>query len=106
MLLPHLAFVKGPRQIDAMPFHRCTINHEDGSPMAADITVALEEMAPDDAAAWHGTVTITHLVNLVAGKRYQLVLDDGRRGLFVVRRNTFAGGEQRAVAIYGSGPLR
>jgi hypothetical protein len=89
-----------------MAFHHCSICHEDGKPVATDITVALEEMTPAGAPDWHGTITVTHLVDLTAGKRYQLVLDDGRKGLFVVRRNTFAGGEQRAVAIYGAGPLK
>ncbi|HTR21837.1 MAG TPA: hypothetical protein VMH88_13370 [Gemmatimonadales bacterium] len=89
-----------------MPFHRCTLCYEDGKTMATDITVALEEMTPADATGWFGTISVTHPVDLVAGRRYQLVLDDGRRGTFVVRRNTIAGEEQRAIAIYGMGPLR
>jgi len=90
-----------------MPFHHCTICHEDGTPMAEKVTVSLEDdFEPSERVAWHGTVSVTHLIDLTAGKQYQLVLDDGRRGPFVVRRNTFAGGDQRAVAIYGVGPLK
>lgn len=88
-----------------MPFHRCTICQEDGAVVATDITVALGDPKPDAPAEWYGTITITHLVPLVAGQRYQLILDDGRRGIFSVRRNTFAGDVNRAVAILGLGPL-
>jgi hypothetical protein len=89
-----------------MPFHRCTICLEDGSVVAQDISVALSDSKPEAPDEWFGTITITHLVSLAAGQRYQLVLDDGRKGMFSVRRNTFAGDINRAVAIQGLGPLR
>jgi hypothetical protein len=89
-----------------MPFHRCMIRQEDGTVVARDITVALGDPKPDAPEDWYGTLTITHLVSLVGGQRYQLVLDDGRTGMFSVRRNTFAGDVNRAVAIQGLGPLR
>lgn len=89
-----------------MPFHRCVICHEDGSQVAKDVDVTLEEIERDGVVEWIGTITVTHLANLVAGQRYRLELDDGRTGEFFVRRNTFAGGMNRAVAIYGTGPLQ
>jgi hypothetical protein len=89
-----------------MSFHRCMICQEDGNVVVKDITVALGEQKPDAPDDWYGTITVTHVVPLVAGQRYQLVLDDGRKGPFSVRRNTFAGDVNRAVAIIGLGPLR
>ena len=89
-----------------MPFHRCAIYLEDGSDLAKDVDVALEETERDGVPEWHATITVTHLTSLAAGQRYRLVLDDGRTGEFVVRRNTFAGGMNRAVAIQGMGPLK
>jgi hypothetical protein len=88
-----------------MPFHNCTVCLDDGDVMAKNVTVSLDETKEGDAAEWHGTLTITHQVGLTAGQRYHLILDDGRRGVFVVRRNTFAGDINRAVSIHGMGPL-
>lgn len=87
-----------------MPFHRCTIHKDDGTTLAESVDVNLE--ASRDGSAWHGTITVTHLTSLPAGQRYHITLDDGRKGDFMVRRNTFAGGTSRAVAIQGMGPLR
>ena len=89
-----------------MPFHRCEIRQEDGSALAQDVDVMLEETPRDGLSAWYGTITATDLITLVAGQRYRLVLDNGRSGDFVVQRNTFAGGVNRAVAIHGLGPLQ
>lgn len=89
-----------------MPFHRCAINKDDGSTLAASVDVMIEELERPGGSEWHGTISTTHLVTLEAGQRYKLVLDDGRSGEFMVRRNTFAGGTNRAVAIQGMGPLR
>ena len=88
-----------------MSFHRCTICEDDGSLVVKDVTVALEETERDATTLWYGTITVSHLANLVAGQRYRLVLDDGRTGEFTVRRNTFAGETNRAVAVDGTGPL-
>jgi hypothetical protein len=88
-----------------MPFHRCTICLEDGTVVAKDVSVALSDPKPEAPDEWYGTITVTHLVSLTAGQRYQLVLDDGRMGMFSVRRNTFAGDINRAVAIQGMGAL-
>jgi len=88
-----------------MPFHRCTICKDDGSQLAESVDVNLE-LSQDDGTEWHGTMTITHLTGLEAGRRYTIILDDGRIGEFMVRRNTFAGGTSRAVAIQGMSPLR
>jgi len=88
-----------------MPFHRCTIHLDDGSTLADAVDVNVVEMQRD-GSEWHGTMTITHLTDLETGRRYRIVLDDGRSGEFMVRRNTFAGGTDRAVAIQGMGPLR
>lgn len=87
-----------------MAFHRCAICQDDGTVVIQDVTVALEE-TQRGATGWYGTVTVTHLATLVPGQRYRLVLDDGRAGEFLVRRSTFAGETNRAVAIHGTGPL-
>jgi len=89
-----------------MPFHRCAICLDDGSVLAKDVDVALEEMDRDGAPQWYGTITVTHVTTLSAGQKYRLMLDDGRTGEFLVRRNTSAGGASRAVAIHGMSPLR
>lgn len=89
-----------------MPFHRCAIRKEDGSTLAESVDVMVEEVERPTGPGWHGSMTITHLLVLEAGQHYRLVLDDGRTGEFMVRRNTFAGGTNRAVAIQGLGPLR
>ena len=89
-----------------MVFHRCTIHAQDGTALTGNVTVTLVEAAEEGGAKWHGTISTTHLTNLTAGQHYRLVLDDGRVGEFLVRRNTFAGGEDRAVAIHGTGPLK
>ncbi len=89
-----------------MPFHRCAIRQDDGTDVAQDVQVSLEETTREGVVEWHATITVTHLTNLVAGQKYRLVLDDGRSGDFLVRRNTYAGGENRAVAIHGMGPLQ
>ena len=91
-----------------MPFHRCTIHQEDGSLVAENVNLTIEEMDREGVRDWYGTVSVTHLTALMAGQRYRLTLDDGRTGEFMVRRNTFAGGgggADRAVAIHGTGPL-
>ena len=85
-----------------MPFHHCTIRRADGTEVAKDVKVSLQDGAPE----WHGTITVTHPIDLVAGQRYGLLLDDGRIGDFLVRRNTVAGDVTRSVAIFGMGPLK
>jgi hypothetical protein len=87
-------------------FHRCEIIDAEGRVMASDIRVALEESTPAAASPWYGTITVTHLTTLTAGQIYRIVLDDGRSGTFRVRRNTFAGDVNRAVAIDGMEPLQ
>ena len=88
-----------------MAFHKCTICAPDGTVLAKDVQLALEA-GRSDADKWYGTLTVTHLSNLEAGKQYLLMLDDGRKGSFAVRRNTFAGEVTRAVAIQGATPLQ
>jgi 2-oxoglutarate dehydrogenase complex dehydrogenase (E1) component-like enzyme len=85
-----------------MQFHRCAIRMDDDTVVATDIQIALDDTNRDD---WYGTITLTHVVGLTAGKKYRLILDDGRSGPFLVRRNTSAGDVGRAVAIHGMGPL-
>ena len=85
-----------------MHFHRCAIHLDDGSAVATDIQVALDDTTRDD---WYGTITLTQVVVLTAGQKYRLTLDDGRSGPFLVQRNTSAGDAGRAVAIHGMGPL-
>ncbi len=85
-----------------MPFFRCTICQDDGSPIAKNVTVMLAETKRDE---WYGTITAAHLTSLGSGERYLLQLEDGRKGEFLVRRNTQAGDVDRAIAIRGTGPL-
>ena len=87
-------------------FHRCEIRDADGRMMASDVQVALEERTSGAAGAWYGTITVTHLATLTAGQTYRIRLDDGRAATFRVRRNTFAGDVNRAVAIDGMEPLQ
>ncbi|HJQ65758.1 MAG TPA: hypothetical protein VJ816_05245 [Gemmatimonadales bacterium] len=89
-----------------MPFHRCAICLADGSVVAHEVDVSIDEVNRNGVNEWFGTITVTHLASLAAGQRYVLKLDDGRTGEFLVRRNTFAGGINRAVAIQGLGALR
>jgi hypothetical protein len=88
-----------------MAFHHCTIALPDGQVVARDVTVSLQQTLAEGVQKWYGTLTVTHLAALEAGQRYRLTLDDGRSGEFMVRRNTFAGETNRAVAIDGVGPL-
>lgn len=89
-----------------MAFHRCEICRDDESPVAKEVTVAIEETESEGVAEWYGTLKGAGLGDLVAGQRYRITLDDGRTGEFLVRRNTYAGETNRAVAIHGTGPLR
>lgn len=89
-----------------MPFHRCAVCEEDGRIVCQEVTVMLEETRRETADEWYGTITVTHRTPLEPGRRYRLMLDDGRTGEFLVRRNTFAGETNRAVSIHGASPLR
>lgn len=84
-----------------MSFHSCTIYREDGAIVAEKVRVNVEEMA----AGWRATISASHLADIIAGERYRMVLDDGRAGAFSVRRNTYAGGTDRAIACDGIGAL-
>ena len=85
-----------------MPFFRCTICNCGGDAVAQDITVSLGATERDN---WFGTITAEHLTSLTAGERYNMTLEDGRTGEFLVQRNTAAGQEDRAISIRGAGPL-
>ena len=86
-----------------MPFYHCTICNEDGSQIAEDVRVVIE--IGGTGAGWYGTITATQLTGLTAGRTYRIVLGDGRRGCFRVKRNTTAGEVDRAIAITGTEPL-
>ena len=85
-------------------FHQCEIRDEKGDVVAREVRVALEERT--GGSGWYGTITVTHLATLAPGQTYRLTLDDGRSAAFRVRRNTFAGDVNRAVAIDGMEPLQ
>jgi hypothetical protein len=89
-----------------MPFYSASIYKEDGSVCCQGVMVALERMERDGAADWFGTISATEGMELMAGQKYRLVLTDGRSGEFMVRRNTSAGGQERAVSLQGMGPLK
>ena len=86
-----------------MAFHNCTVQSADGEVVATDLCVNVEESGGD--GNWYGTISVTHVVTLEAGHTYRLVLGDGRTGEFCVQRNTFVGGEDRAVSFRGVGSL-
>lgn len=86
-----------------MAFHNCTVHKATGDVVATQVRVNVEEAGGKED--WYGTISVTHLVALEAGQTYRLVLDDGRTGEFRVQRNTYAGGEDRAVSFRGLGPL-
>lgn len=88
-----------------MAFHRCSVRTDDGTVVCDGVSVSLEETERDGERTWHGTLSVTHTTALSAGQTYVLRLDNGRSAPFIVRRNTFAGGPDRAVAIYGQAPL-
>ena len=71
--------------------HRCTISHSNGSVVARDVPLTLEETDQDGKPTWYGTLNSPQILLLTAGQKYQLKLDDGRTGTFSVRRNTSAG---------------
>jgi hypothetical protein len=54
-----------------MPFHRCTIRHQDGTLVARDVEVMIEETERQGAVEWYGTVTVVHPVNLAPSERYR-----------------------------------
>ncbi len=82
------------------------ISRDDGTVVARDIELALDEGERDGSPEWWGTMMAPTLASMSAGQTYRIVLGDGRTGEFVVRRNTLASGVDRAVAIRGMGPLR
>ncbi|HEX9632325.1 MAG TPA: hypothetical protein VGA02_07645 [Gemmatimonadales bacterium] len=88
-----------------MPFYRCEICQADGTTVARDVMVTIDETTRSGGHEWYGTITISHLNALAAGQAYRITLADGRTGEFTVRRNTLAGGTDRAVAIHGTSPL-
>ncbi len=86
--------------------HRCTISQPaNGSIVARDVPITLEETDRDGEPAWYGTLNSPQVLLLTAGQKYQLKLDDGRTGTFFVQRNTSAGEAGRAIAIRGVGGL-
>jgi hypothetical protein len=89
-----------------MPFFNGTIYKDDGSVCCEQVMVSLEQAERTGGPEWYGTVQSRQAIDLVAGKRYRLLLADGRTGDFTVRRNTSAGGEARAIAIQGMSPLK
>jgi hypothetical protein len=87
-----------------MAFHRCKICKLDGQLVCVSATVNLEEVK-GAMTEWYGTISAAELTSLGPGERYRLVLDDGRSGEILVRRNTSAGEADRAIAFRGAGPL-
>jgi hypothetical protein len=88
-----------------MAFFSGSIYKADGSVCCQGVMVALEQTEPSGSRDWYGTVSAKEGMDLTAGQKYRLVLADGRTGEFMVRRNTSAGGQDRAVSLQGMGPL-
>lgn len=88
-----------------MAFFSGTIYDEDGKVCCENVRLSLDLTERGEGTSWHGTVSAGTGIEMLAGKKYRLVLADGRAGAFVVRRNTAASPEERAIAIWGVGPL-
>jgi surface antigen len=88
-----------------MAFFNGRILKEDGNICCEGVMVALEQAERGEPAEWYGTVSAAVGIEMVAGQKYRLVLADGRSGEFMVRRNTSAGPQDRAISIQGLGPL-
>jgi hypothetical protein len=89
-----------------MAFFTGTIFKEDGSVCCAKVMVALEPEESEQQGTWYGTVSAAVGIDMVAGTKYRLVLSDGRAAQCMVRRNTSAGPQDRAISIQGLGPLK
>jgi hypothetical protein len=89
-----------------MAFFSGTIFKEDGSVCCEGVMVALERAERGEQAEWYGTVSASVGIEMLAGRKYRLVLTDGRSGEFAVQRNTSAGPQDRAISIRGLGPLK
>jgi hypothetical protein len=88
-----------------MAFFSGKVLNEDGSVCCDAARVSLEVTERDGATEWYGTISAPNGIAMVAGQKYRLVLSDGRSGQCVVRRNTTATPEQRAISFRGLGPL-
>jgi hypothetical protein len=88
-----------------MAFFNGSIYKADGSLCCQGVMVALEQADGGRRQDWYATASAKEGMDLVAGQKYRLVLADGRSGEFIVRRNTSAGGQDRAVSLFGVGPL-
>lgn len=82
-----------------------TIYDAQGTVCCRNAKISLEITERDGRAEWYATVSASVDTPMTAGQKYRLVLGDGRSGDCMVRRNTSASLEERAIAIWGVGPL-
>lgn len=82
-----------------------TIFDEQGQVCCKDAKVSLETVERNGRTEWYATVSASVGTPMLAGQKYRLVLGDGRSGECMVRRNTSASLEERAISIWGMGQL-
>lgn len=83
-----------------------TILDGQGQVCCKDAKVSLETVERGGRTEWYATVSASVGTPMVAGQRYKLVLSDGRSGECMVRRNTSASLDERAISIWGMGALQ
>jgi len=83
-----------------------TILDEAGQVCVKDAKVSLETVERNGRTEWYATVSATVDTPMMAGQKYRIVLNDGRSGECMVRRNTSVSTEERAVSVWGMGVLK
>jgi hypothetical protein len=83
-----------------------TIYDSEGKICCQNAKVSLEIMDRNGKTEWFATVSASVGTPMNAGEKYKLVLGDGRSGECMVRRNTSASLEERAISIWGMGELK
>ena len=89
-----------------MAFFLGTIYDDEGRVCCQDAKVSLETVEREGRSQWYATVAASVGTPMMAGRKYRLVLGDGRSGECMVRRNTSASTEERAISVWGMGPLQ
>lgn len=82
-----------------------TIFDEAGQVCCRDAKVSLETVERNGRTEWYATVSASVGTPMMSGQKYRLVLNDGRSGECMVRRNTSASLEERAISVRGMGTL-
>ena len=86
-------------------FMLATIFDEAGQVCVKDAKVSLATVDRNGRTEWYATVSASVGAPMMAGQKYKLVLNDGRSGECMVRRNTSVSTEERAISVWGMGVL-